>query len=95
MSRDLVGYGRARPDIVWPNGARLAVSVVVNFEEGSELQVGDGDPRSERIGEVISVVADGTRDIGQEQIFAYGTRAGFWRILDGLERSFVNIGDLA
>jgi peptidoglycan/xylan/chitin deacetylase (PgdA/CDA1 family) len=86
MSRELVGYGHARPDIVWPNGARLAVSVVVNFEEGSELQVGDGDPRSERIGEVISVVADGTRDIGQEQIFAYGTRAGFWRILDGLER---------
>ena len=86
MSRDLVGYGDARPEIIWPNGARLAVSVVVNFEEGSEFQVGDGDPRSERIGEVISVVADGTRDIGQEQIFAYGTRAGFWRILDGLDR---------
>ena len=86
MLRDLVGYGHERPDIVWPNGARLAVSVVVNFEEGAELQVGDGDPRSERIGEVISVVADGTRDMGQEQIFAYGTRAGFWRILDGLDR---------
>lgn len=86
MFRDLVGYGHARPKFVWPNGSRLAVSVVVNFEEGSELQVGDGDPRSERIGEVISVVADGTRDIGQEQIFAYGTRAGFWRILDGLDR---------
>ena len=86
MIRDLVGYGDAPPEIIWPNGARLAVSVVVNFEEGAELQVGDGDQRSERIGEVISVVADGTRDIGQEQIFAYGTRAGFWRILDGLDR---------
>lgn len=86
MFRDLVGYGDKRPEITWPNGARLAVSVVVNFEEGSELQVGDGDARSERIGEVISVVADGTRDMGQEQIFAYGTRAGFWRILDGLDR---------
>ena len=76
MFRDLVGYGDKRPEITWPNGARLAVSVVVNFEEGSELQVGDGDARSERIGEVISVVADGARDMGQEQIFAYGTRAG-------------------
>jgi peptidoglycan/xylan/chitin deacetylase (PgdA/CDA1 family) len=86
MFRDLLGYGGEPPQIVWPNGARLAVSVVVNFEEGSEFQVGDGDAHSERIGEVISVVSDGTRDIGQEQIFAYGTRAGFWRILDGLER---------
>ncbi|MEM7778608.1 MAG: polysaccharide deacetylase family protein [Pseudomonadota bacterium] len=86
MLRDLVGYGREPPKIVWPNGTRLAVSVVINFEEGAELQVGDGDARSERIGEVVSVVSDGTRDIGQEQIFAYGTRAGFWRILDGLDR---------
>lgn len=86
LMRNLIGYGGKPPVIVWPNGARLAVSVVVNFEEGAELQVGDGDPASEQIGEVISVVNRGTRDIGQEQIFAYGTRAGFWRILDGLER---------
>jgi peptidoglycan/xylan/chitin deacetylase (PgdA/CDA1 family) len=86
MIRDLIGYGGEPPQIVWPNGARLAVSVVVNFEEGAELQVGDGDPASEQIGEVISVVTPGTRDIGQEQIFAYGTRTGFWRILDGLQR---------
>ena len=86
MERDLVGYGATPPEIVWPNGARLAVSVVVNFEEGAELQAGDGDPASERIGEVISVVAPGTRDIGQEQIFAYGTRAGLWRFLGALER---------
>lgn len=85
MSRDLVGYGGRWPDIRWPNGARLAVSVVVNFEEGAELQVGDGDPVSERIGEVISVVEPGTRDRGQEQIFAYGPRAGFWRMLDALD----------
>lgn len=86
MTRDLIGFGGEPPQIVWPNGARLAVSVVVNFEEGAEFQVGDGDDTSERMGEVISVVTPGTRDIGQEQIFAYGTRAGFWRILDGLER---------
>lgn len=85
-NRDLTGRGGRDPDFVWPNGARLAVSVAVNFEEGAEHQVGDGDSESERIGEVISVVKPGTRDLGQEQIFAYGMRAGLWRILDALDR---------
>ncbi|MEO1457872.1 MAG: polysaccharide deacetylase family protein [Pseudomonadota bacterium] len=84
--RDLVGYGGRPPEIRWPNGARLAVSVVLNFEEGAELQVGDGDAASERVGEVASVVAPGARDRGQEQLFAYGMRAGLWRMLDALER---------
>jgi hypothetical protein len=39
IERNLKGYGRARPNIVWPNGARVAVSLVVNFEEGAELAV--------------------------------------------------------
>jgi len=47
--RDLLGYGGSWPDFAWPGGARLAVSVVVNFEEGAEWQVGDGDPRGEAI----------------------------------------------
>lgn len=84
--RDLIGYGGSPPAIVWPNGARLAVSVVVNFEEGAEWQVGEGDPKSETIGEVLSVVPQGVRDQGQEQIFAYGMRVGFWRFLDALKR---------
>lgn len=78
--RDLVGYSGNWPDLAWPNGRRLAVSLVVNFEEGSEEQVGDGDARSERMGEVMSVVEPGRPDPGQEQIFAYGTRAGIWRM---------------
>ncbi|MCZ8261388.1 MAG: polysaccharide deacetylase family protein [Beijerinckiaceae bacterium] len=86
MTIDLTGYGGAWPDFRWPNGARLAVSVVVNFEEGAEMQVGYGDPASERMGEVISVVEPGRRDRGQEQIFAYGMRAGLWRMLDALDR---------
>ena len=89
MTRDLVGRGGRWPNIVWPGGRRLAVSVVVNFEEGAELQVGDGDPVSERMGEVISVVEPGRRDMGQEQIFAYGMRAGFWRMLDALDAAGV------
>ncbi len=86
MTIDLTGYGGHWPDFRWPNGARLAVSVVVNFEEGAEMQVGYGDPASERMGEVISVVEPGRRDRGQEQIFAYGMRAGLWRMLDALDQ---------
>lgn len=86
-TRDLIGYGGQPPQIIWPNGARVAVSVVVNFEEGAEAQVGDGDPTSEKVGEVISVVREGTRDMGQEQIFAYGSRVGLWRFLDALEQT--------
>ncbi|MEM1265815.1 MAG: polysaccharide deacetylase family protein [Pseudomonadota bacterium] len=85
--RDLVGYGGAPPRILWPNGARVAVSVVVNFEEGAEAQVGDGDPISERVGEVLSVVPEGLRDQGQEQIFAYGMRVGLWRFLRALDET--------
>lgn len=83
--RDLIGYGGTPPVFSWPNGARLAVSLVVNFEEGAELQVGDGDPCSEGMGEVMSVVRPGRRDQGQEGIFAYGTRAGLWRMLRVLD----------
>ena len=83
--RDLIGYGNQPPEIIWPNGARVAVSVVINFEEGAENQVGDGDAVSERVGEVLSVVPEGIRDPGQEQIFAYGTRVGLWRFLDTLK----------
>lgn len=85
-ARDLVGYGGSWPDLTWPNGSKLAVSVVVNFEEGAEQQVVDGDPVSERMGEVISVVPDGRPDPGQAQIFAYGTRAGAWRMATALRR---------
>ena len=85
--RDLVGYGGEPPVFSWPNGARLAVSVVLNFEEGAEWQVGDGDPRSEPMGEVTSVVPPGRRDQGQEGIFGYGTRAGLWRMLRALDET--------
>ena len=85
--RDLVGYAGSGPEIIWPNGSRVAVSIVVNFEEGAELQVGDGDPTSESVGEILSVVPKGLRDQGQEQIFAYGTRVGLWRFLDVLKNT--------
>ena len=84
--RDLLGYGRNRPDILWPNGARLAISLVLNFEEGAELAVEQGDAATERFGEVVSVQPEGTRDLVQEQVFDYGMRVGLWRFLDCLDR---------
>jgi peptidoglycan/xylan/chitin deacetylase (PgdA/CDA1 family) len=84
--RDLVGYGRNRPDILWPNGARVAISLALNFEEGAELSVEQGDPENERFGEVPSVQPPGVRDFIQEQVFEFGSRVGVWRFLDALER---------
>jgi allantoinase len=43
--RDLIGYERCRPHVNWPGGARIAVSFVLNYEEGGEQSVADGDPR--------------------------------------------------
>ena len=55
-TRDFVGYGLNPPAVEWPNGARLAVSVVVNYEEGSEYSLLDGDPHGETMGEAPSPV---------------------------------------
>lgn len=85
-ARDLVGYGGRAPAVRWPHGARVAVSIAVNFEEGAESSIEAGDAAGEAIGEVTTVIRPGLRDIGQEQLFAYGMRAGVWRMLDALER---------
>ena len=84
--RDLIGYGGHPPAVRWPNGAKIAVSIAVNFEEGAESSIEAGDAAGESIGEVTTVIRPGVRDIGQEQLFAYGMRAGLWRVLDALER---------
>ena len=85
MDRDLIGYGRNPPVIEWPNGAAVAVSLVVNYEEGAEFSIEQGDPITERFGEVQSVVADGVRDTAMEQMFDYGMRVGLWRFLDAFD----------
>lgn len=82
MPRDLVGYGANPPDITWPNGARVAINFVMNFEEGSEYAIGNGDGRSEAsLTEVAaSRVPRGERDLAAESMFEYGSRIGFWRL---------------
>ena len=82
--RDFLGYGRTPPDPRWPGGARVAVSFVVNVEEGAELSVIDGDERNEAVYEVTDEVRDGP-DPCRDTHFEYGTRVGYWRIMAALE----------
>lgn len=85
MPRDLDGYRGRPPHPHWPGEARVAVSLVVNLEEGAELSVADGDERNESVYEVDARL-DGVRDACLESHFDYGTRAGWWRIMSVLER---------
>ncbi|MEM6889418.1 MAG: polysaccharide deacetylase family protein [Pseudomonadota bacterium] len=78
-SRDFQGYRDGAPRVSWPGGARLAVSVVVNVEEGAELTLGAGDERNEHIYEAVEGV-EGERDLCMESHFEYGPRAGWPRI---------------
>jgi allantoinase len=86
MARDLIGYGNRVPDMRWPNGSRLAVNFVLNYEEGSELSPADGDVERERMSEADFVTAVGDRDLLQESVYEYGSRVGVWRLIDALER---------
>jgi len=80
--RDLVGYGRNPPDPKWPGGARVAVQIVMNYEEGSEYSVPDGDGFSENnLTEGASTVPYGTRDLAAESVYEFGSRVGFWRLM--------------
>jgi peptidoglycan/xylan/chitin deacetylase (PgdA/CDA1 family) len=81
-TRDFVGYADSPPDIRWPNGARLALNFVLNYEEGSEYSMQDDDGRTDAaLSEVATPrVPRGERDLGAESMFEYGSRVGFWRI---------------
>jgi putative urate catabolism protein len=82
--RDLRGYGASPPDPAWPGGARLAVSFVLNFEEGGERSIEDGDGEAENylVPDIVGLPRlEGMRVPFVEDAFEYGSRAGFWRIL--------------
>ena len=86
--RDFVGYGNKVPKVSWPGGARIAVSLVVNYEEGAERSLAEGDDSAEGMGE-SAAVPDGMRNLRNESLFEYGTRAGLWRLLDIFQRQDV------
>ena len=80
--RDMIGYGATPPVANWPNGARVAVQFVINYEEGGENNILHGDAASEAfLSEIVGAAAWlGQRHMNMESIYEYGSRAGFWRL---------------
>ena len=81
--RDLVGYADRRPQAQWPGEARIAVQFAINYEEGSEYTIADGDGRTELgLAEAPGGrVPAGRRDLAFETMYEYGSRVGVWRLL--------------
>ncbi len=80
--RDFRGHGANPPDAAWPGGAKVCVSLVLNYEEGGENCLLHGDGQSEAF---LSDIAGaqpwpGQRHWNMESLYDYGARAGFWRL---------------
>ena len=80
--RNLLGYGATPPDAQWPGGAKIAISLVLNYEEGGENSILHGDAASEAFLSDIAGAAPwpGQRHWNMESLYDYGARAGFWRL---------------
>ena len=78
--RDFIGYGPNPPDARWPGGARVALNIVLNYEEGSEPSFPDGDGVTEA-GLTDGGRGGARRDLAAEAMFEYGSRVGVWRLL--------------
>jgi putative urate catabolism protein len=80
--RDLIGYGAHPPHARWPGGARIAVQIVLNYEEGAENCILHGDGASETfLSEIIGAQPFAMRHLSMESLYEYGSRAGLWRLL--------------
>ncbi len=80
--RDFIGYANRPPQFRWPGDSGLAVNIVLNYEEGSEYSIGEGDAHSETALLEINQprVPVGDRDLASESMYEYGSRVGFWRL---------------
>jgi len=78
----VVGYGGQPPKVVWPGNARVAVQIVLNYEEGGEGTILNGDGASEHLlSEIVGAAPySGVRHMNMESLYEYGSRAGFWRL---------------
>ena len=77
----MIGYGSKEPKVVWPNNAKLALQIVLNYEEGGENNILHGDKHSETfLSEIIGAQAFKERHINMESMYEYGSRRGFWRL---------------
>ena len=83
-NRNYIGYGQNSPKISWPNNTKLALQFVLNYEEGGENSIINGDNNSETfLSEIIGAQpVKGARNMNMESIYEYGSRRGFWRIHD-------------
>ena len=79
--RDMVGYGKESVKVEWPDRAKLALQIVLNYEEGSENCILYGDKTSEIfLSEIIGAKPVKGRNVNMESLYEYGSRRGFWRI---------------
>lgn len=86
--REIEGHGANPPVVRWNQGAKLAINIVVNYEEGSEHSFAMGDGRNEGMHEIPFHV-EGQRDLAKESFFEYGSRAGIWRLFRIFDRQEV------
>jgi allantoinase len=84
--RDFIGYGGSPPKVEWPGGARIALNVVINYEEGSEMGALEGDRQREMQAEWTYPAKSDERELVNESMFEYGSRAGVWRIMRILDK---------
>lgn len=87
MERDFIGYGAHLPKVLWPQNAQIALNFALNYEEGSERNVLDGDDQSEDyLADWPKLTAlKNERSLSAESLFEYGSRAGIWRLLSLFE----------
>lgn len=78
--RDFIGYGQYPPDVRWPQDAKLVINVVINYEEGAEYSLVDGDGRNDGWGEYDLEIDASVRDLGSETHYEFGSRVGIWRL---------------
>ncbi|WP_250493905.1 polysaccharide deacetylase family protein [Caballeronia sp. GAWG1-1] len=83
LDRDFIGYGAHPPNARWPGNARIAINFVMNYEEGSEPSIGDGEAATETWFTESHGLNSGVRgrDLAAEGLFEYGSRVGFWRLM--------------
>ncbi len=86
MKRNFIGYGKEKPKILWPQENKIAISFVVNIEEGAELSISSGDNQNEHVYENNKIKISDIPDLCMESHFEYGLRSGIWRIFDVFDK---------
>jgi peptidoglycan/xylan/chitin deacetylase (PgdA/CDA1 family) len=88
--RELVGYGEHPPKVRWEGDAKVAVQIVINYEEGSEKTFAMGDGENDILYE-LPFALEGQRDLAVETMYEYGTRAGIWRLLRVFDKADIPV----